>query len=57
GGIVSELYGAEDPMKTGNVLAANPRLHALLEPLLRGAETRGQGSGIREKQNPLAPGP
>ncbi len=39
GGIVSELYGAEDPMKTGNVLAANPKLHALVEPLLRKAST------------------
>jgi myo-inositol-1(or 4)-monophosphatase len=37
GGIVSELYGAEDPMKTGNILAANPKLHALVEPLLRNA--------------------
>ena len=38
GGIVSELYGADDVMKTGNILAANPKLHALTAPLLRMSE-------------------
>jgi len=38
GGVVSELYGAEDPMKTGNVLVANPKIHEQLAPMLRAAK-------------------
>jgi myo-inositol-1(or 4)-monophosphatase len=38
GGVVSELYGAEDAMKTGNVLAANPKLHEQLAPMLKVAK-------------------
>jgi myo-inositol-1(or 4)-monophosphatase len=37
GGVVSELYGGEDPLKTGSLLAANPKVHEQLAPLLRGA--------------------
>jgi myo-inositol-1(or 4)-monophosphatase len=37
GGVVTELYGGEDPMKTGHILAANPKMHEQLSPLLRGA--------------------
>ncbi len=38
GGVVSELYGGEDPLKTGNVLAANTKMHEQLSPLLRAAK-------------------
>ena len=38
GGLVSELYGAEDVMKTGNVLAANPKLHPQFVELLKGVK-------------------
>jgi myo-inositol-1(or 4)-monophosphatase len=38
GGIVTELFGGEDPMKTGHVLAATPKLHPTLALMLRGAE-------------------
>lgn len=38
GGVVSEFYGAEDAMKTGNVLVANPKIHEQLAPLLRAAK-------------------
>ena len=38
GGVVSELYGADDAMKTGNVLAANPKIHEQLSPLLKAAK-------------------
>jgi len=34
GGIVSEIYGESDPLKTGHVLAATPKLHALLAEAL-----------------------
>jgi myo-inositol-1(or 4)-monophosphatase len=37
GGVVSELYGGDDPMKTGHIFAANPKLHEQLGPLLRAA--------------------
>jgi myo-inositol-1(or 4)-monophosphatase len=37
GGVASELYGAEDPLKTGHVLAAGPKLHGPLSELLTGA--------------------
>ncbi|MEK6805092.1 MAG: inositol monophosphatase family protein [Pseudomonadota bacterium] len=35
GGLVSEVYGAADMMKTGNVLAANPKLHPQFAELLK----------------------
>jgi myo-inositol-1(or 4)-monophosphatase len=38
GGVVSELYGNGEAMQTGNVLAANPKMHEQLAPLLRGAK-------------------
>ena len=38
GGLVSEIYGAEDMMKTGNVLAANPKLHPQFAELLKAAK-------------------
>jgi len=38
GGAVSELYGGEDPLATGNILAANPKMHEQLAPLLRAAK-------------------
>jgi myo-inositol-1(or 4)-monophosphatase len=34
GGIVSEIYGGDDILKTGNVLAATPKLHPLLAQML-----------------------
>jgi myo-inositol-1(or 4)-monophosphatase len=34
GGVVSELYGDDDVLKTGNVLAANAKLHPLLSDTL-----------------------
>jgi myo-inositol-1(or 4)-monophosphatase len=38
GGVVSDLYGGDDPLKTGNVLAANTKMHEQLAPLLRAAK-------------------
>ena len=38
GGVVSELYGGEDPLASGNVLAANTKMHEQLAPLLRAAK-------------------
>ena len=38
GGLVTEIYGAEDVMKTGNVLAANPKLHPQFVELLKGVK-------------------
>ena len=38
GGVVSELYGGDDPLKTGNILAANGKVHEQLAPLLRSAK-------------------
>jgi myo-inositol-1(or 4)-monophosphatase len=38
GGIVSEIFGAEDLLKTGNVLAATPKLHPQLAEMLRTAQ-------------------
>ncbi len=35
GGIVSEIFGAEDLLATGNVLAATPKLHPQLAEMLR----------------------
>ncbi len=35
GGLVSELNGAEDVMKTGNILASNPKLHPLFLSLIK----------------------
>jgi myo-inositol-1(or 4)-monophosphatase len=37
GGIVSEIYGAEDPLESGNVLAATPKLHPQLAESLNEA--------------------
>jgi len=37
GGMVSEIYGAEDALKTGNVLAATPKLHPIMTEMLRSA--------------------
>jgi myo-inositol-1(or 4)-monophosphatase len=38
GGVVSELYGKPDPMKSGNIFAANPKIHEQIAPVLRGAK-------------------
>jgi len=38
GGVVSELYGGDDPLKTGHVLAANPKIYEQVAPLLRVAK-------------------
>src|ERR1044071_6219690 len=38
GGIVSEIFGEEDPLKTGNVLAATPKLHPTLAKMLRSSQ-------------------
>ncbi len=35
GGLCSEIYGEGDPMGSGNVLVANPKLHPLFADLLR----------------------
>jgi myo-inositol-1(or 4)-monophosphatase len=35
GGVVGELFGKGEPMKTGHVFAANPKMHEQLVPLLR----------------------
>ncbi|MGH8455822.1 MAG: hypothetical protein ACRETE_02410 [Stenotrophobium sp.] len=40
GGMVSELYGADDLLKSGHILAANTKLHALLTPALTGQSPR-----------------
>ena len=37
GGIVSEIFGGDDILKTGNVLAATPKLHPILAEMLRDA--------------------
>ena len=34
GGIISEIYGAPDPLQTGHVLAATPKLHGFLAEAL-----------------------
>ena len=36
GGVVSEIYGSEDPLKTGNILAANTKLHPAVGQILLG---------------------
>ena len=38
-GVVSELFGGDDPMKTGHVLAANAKLHPVFAELIRAATT------------------
>ncbi|MBI2383247.1 MAG: inositol monophosphatase [Gammaproteobacteria bacterium] len=38
GGVTGELFGAGDPMETGNVLAANPKLYPIFSELLRPAK-------------------
>jgi myo-inositol-1(or 4)-monophosphatase len=42
GGLVTELYGEPDPMKTGHVLAANPKLHPALQDMLRKASAEAE---------------
>ena len=37
GGVVSEIYGSDDVLHTGNILAANTKLHPLVEQMLRTA--------------------
>ena len=37
GGIVSEIHGRQNVIETGNILAATPKLHPLLDDLLRSA--------------------
>lgn len=37
GGIISEIYGAKDPLETGNVLASTPKLHPFLTESLNEA--------------------
>ncbi|HKY89707.1 MAG TPA: inositol monophosphatase family protein [Nevskiaceae bacterium] len=39
GGLVSEVYGAPDPLATGHVLAATPKLHPLFVQMLKEAST------------------
>lgn len=39
GGMVSEVYGAPDPLVTGHVLAATPKLHPLFVQMLKEAST------------------
>jgi myo-inositol-1(or 4)-monophosphatase len=41
GGIVSEVYGAKDPLETGHVLAATPKLHPFLSEALAEAGRAG----------------
>jgi myo-inositol-1(or 4)-monophosphatase len=38
GGVVSEIYGRSDVLKTGHLLAGNPRIHEALLPLIRPTE-------------------
>jgi len=38
GGIVSEIYGGDDVLKTGHVLAATPKLHPLMQEMLKSAQ-------------------
>ena len=38
GGVVSELYGKGDPLKTGNIFAANPKMYEQLAPVLKTAK-------------------
>jgi myo-inositol-1(or 4)-monophosphatase len=45
GGIVSEIYGAPDPLETGHVLAATPKLHGFLADSLGKAAKTESGSG------------
>jgi myo-inositol-1(or 4)-monophosphatase len=40
GGIVTELYGTGDPLQTGNVLAAAPKIHPLLADIAAGCAAR-----------------
>ncbi|HUQ12038.1 MAG TPA: inositol monophosphatase family protein [Steroidobacteraceae bacterium] len=44
GGVVCDLYGKDDPMKSGNVFAGNPKMFEQLSPLLRSTK----GAGLRE---------
>jgi myo-inositol-1(or 4)-monophosphatase len=47
GGVVTELFGAEDPLQTGHILAANPKMHEQLAPLLRHAKDALPAAGGR----------
>lgn len=37
GGIVTEIFGRQDALETGNILAATPKLHPIFDKLLRDA--------------------
>ncbi len=38
GGLISEIYGGDDVLKTGNVLAATPKLHPVMLEMLKSAQ-------------------
>ena len=44
GGITSEIYGAADPLQSGHVLAATPKLHTFLAESLAKAAQAANGS-------------
>lgn len=44
GGMISEIYGAADPLQTGNVLASTPKLHGILAESLGKAARSESGS-------------
>jgi myo-inositol-1(or 4)-monophosphatase len=49
GGMISEIYGAEDALlETGNVLAANPKLHPMLVDALAGVARAAAAQEQRE---------
>ena len=48
GGMISEIYGAEDALETGNVLAANPKLHPMLVDALAGVARAAAAREQRE---------
>jgi myo-inositol-1(or 4)-monophosphatase len=37
GGIIGELYGEGDPLATGNVMVATPKIHGALNDVLKAA--------------------
>lgn len=45
GGMVTEIYGAPDPLATGNILAANPKLHPACVEMLKGNQPTFLHSG------------
>jgi myo-inositol-1(or 4)-monophosphatase len=40
GGLVTELFGGDDVLNTGNILAATPKLHPTLSNMLRESQQR-----------------